>query len=99
MATQGLHHIISRHGSPKVETVKVFADNGRQIGIKSLQHDKETIISYVLGYILEVIINMNLYVKSSISQRLYGQPSIPEWKIGQLTKDFDLLQDTKVLWG
>ena len=93
------YHLTSRHGSPKVETVKVFADNGRQIGIKSLQHDKETIISYVLGYILEVIINMNLYVKSSISQRLYGQPSIPEWKIGQLTKDFDLLQDTKVLWG
>jgi len=65
-------------------------------------YEDKAVMSYLPGYILDVIVNMHLFVKPTILQRMYGKPYLPEWKLGVLTHDFNFeIEESyqqKILW-
>lgn len=68
-----------------------------------MTYEDKAVMSYIPGYILDIIVNMHLLVKPTILQRMYRKPTLPEWKIGVLSHDysFDIVEEYKYkfLWA
>lgn len=87
----------------KRETENFFNENGLPIGQKSILYEDRAVMSYIPGYILDVIVNMHLFVKPKILQRMYGKPFLPNWKVGLLTHAYTFKIEEgykqKILWA
>lgn len=90
--------------SPEIrEDVKRYDEEGNFKGQKLMLYEDKAVMSYIPGYILDIIVNMHLLVKPTILQRMYRKPFLPEWKIAVLTHDhifeIDEGYEYKILWA
>ena len=73
----------------KKETIKYLNEKGIPFCTRTKTYEDRAIVSYIPGYILDIIINMHIFMKPTILSHLYNKPVQPEWKIGVLNHDFD----------
>jgi molybdopterin biosynthesis enzyme len=85
------------------EDIKLYNDQGHLVVQRTMTYEDKAVMSYIPGYILDIIVNMHLLVKPTILQRMYRKPTLPEWKIGVLSHDysFDIVEEYKYkfLWA
>lgn len=87
----------------KRKKLRFTDEKGRILGDIHQSFEDFCLITYLPGYILDIILNMQLVVKPNILNRLYARPFQPEWKIGVLTHDYiiDSIDEdrSKILWA
>lgn len=85
------------------ENITYYNKEGIPISNRRKSYEDRAIISYIPGYILDIIINMQIFIKPTILSRIYGKPFFPNFKIGKLTHDFEVKDDykykNKFLWA
>lgn len=85
------------------EDIKLYNNQGNLVVQRTMTYEDKAVMSYIPGYILDIIVNMHLIVKPTILQHMYQNPSLPEWKIGRLTLDYSVNMDEgykyKFLWA
>lgn len=91
-------------GPIRKENLTFFNENGIPVSHSQKKYENRAILSYIPGYILDIIVNMHIFIKPTILSRQYGQPFQPEWKIGVLSQDFDSKLTNKelknkILWA
>lgn len=85
------------------ENIKYYDSRGTVVNQKLKIYEDRAILSYIPGYILDIVLNMHLIVKPTILNKLYQKVFLPEWKIGKLIEDYEFKSDGdynyKILWA